>query len=303
MPATHTPMADPAEMYRTHHIHTPLPSLDAVDDDAIDAFRRDGFIAVANAFDPAEVQGYRDAITAAVEADDDGKVARRVVHYEAGTDRPTMAALPMPERELAVRKLFTFKDDLPDLVAAAYHPALRDTCERLLGEPVRLVQEMALLKPPGGGAEKPWHQDTAYFRLNNPEAVIGTWTALDDADPENGCMHVVPGSHRAGPKPHYHDRDCQLPDDTIEMDQIVAVPLKPGGAMFFSGLLHHGTPPNRSSRRRRALQFHYLGESGMMTEDPAILTSLFHDRRGYAGCQGWDDIRLAQRPIHLRADF
>jgi phytanoyl-CoA hydroxylase len=180
---------------------------------------------------------------------------------------------------------------------------LKGIAEKLQGESVKLFQEMGLLKPPGGGVEKPWHQDTAYFRLSTPLAVIGTWTALDPVDADNGCMHVVPGSHLGGPKPHYHDRDCQLPDNTIPRDEVMAVPLRPGGAMFFSGLIHHGTPPNLSDRRRRALQFHYLAESGMRTEDPAVLTSLFKDKSGFAGCQGWADKGLKQRPIHLRADF
>ncbi len=70
-------------------------------------------------------------------------------------------------------------------------------------------------------------------------------------------MHVIPGSHRGGPRPHYHDRDCQLPDEAVDVARDVMVPLKPGGVMLFSGLLHHATPPNRSPARRRALQFHY----------------------------------------------
>ena len=44
-------------------------------------------------------------------------------------------------------------------------------------------------------------------------------------------------------------------------------------------------------------------DHAVRTEDPAILTSLFQDRSGFAGCQGWADIGLAKRPIHLRADF
>jgi phytanoyl-CoA hydroxylase len=61
------------------------------------------------------------------------------------------------------------------------------------------------------------------------ELILGTWTALDEATPENGCMHVIPGSHTLGPKPHYHERDCQLPDDVVESQRSIMVPLKPGG--------------------------------------------------------------------------
>jgi len=50
-------------------------------------------------------------------------------------------------------------------------------------------------------------------------------------------------------------RDHQICDTDVATDRIVAVPLEPGGLLVFHGLLHHGTPPNASPRRRRALQF------------------------------------------------
>ena len=109
------------------------------------------------------------------------------------------------------------------------------------------------MKPPFHGAEKPWHQDTAYFDYTPLGGVIGVWIALDEATVENGCMQVIPGSHLDGPAKHYHVRDCQLEDGGVRVDRAVVVPLKPGGALFFSGLIHHGTPPNTSGDRRRAL--------------------------------------------------
>jgi phytanoyl-CoA hydroxylase len=149
-----------------------------------------------------------------------------------------------------------------------------------------MIQDMALLKPPHVGREKPWHQDTAYFAMEPLELILGTWTALDAATPANGCMHVVPASHKLGPKPHYHERDCQLPDDVVETQQSIMVPLQPGGVLFFSGLLHHGTPPNRSATRRRALQFHY---ASVHCQKVAISQHAqhFHDAGGYAACAGW----------------
>src|SRR5439155_10060136 len=119
----------------------------------------------------------------------------------------------------------------------------------------------ALLKPPLVGSEKPWHQDMAYFGWSPPEKVLGVWIALDPAMRENGCMQVIPGSNRAGPVPHVHARDCQIADERAEPERSLIVPLAPGGALFFTSLVHHGTPPNESPLRRRALQFHYAGSS------------------------------------------
>ena len=125
-----------------------------------------------------------------------------------------------------------------------------------------MSQDMALIKPPLVGSEKPWHQDQAYFNIPQGQTVVGVWIALDEAVPENGCMYIIPGSHTEGPVIHFKRRDWQICDTTVAMTAI-AVPLKPGGALLFHCLLHHGTPPSRStdvgersssttSRRKRA---------------------------------------------------
>ena len=167
------------------------------------------------------------------------------------------------------------------------------------GDEIAMIQDMALLKPPHVGREKPWHQDTAYFAMEPLELILGTWTAVDEATVENGCMHVIPGSHHGGPKAHYHDRDCQLPDEIVDVRRSLTVPLKPGGTLFFSGLLHHGTPPNRSAARRRALQFHFASTRCRKVELDQHAEH-FHDAKGYAACAGWGT-EQAPRPIADRA--
>lgn len=165
------------------------------------------------------------------------------------------------ERELAARKVYEYVDHEPRLRDIAYHPDILAAMGKLFGEKAKVVQDQAILKPPTGGAEKPWHQDMAYGNLAYDKSVIGIWIALDPAELDNGCMHVIPYSHRDGAVPHYAVRDWQLCDVTVRVEQDVAVPLKPGGALIFSGLLHHGTPPNFSDKRRRSLQIHYAPES------------------------------------------
>jgi phytanoyl-CoA hydroxylase len=142
--------------------------------------------------------------------------------------------------------------------------------QKLLGgAEAEMFQDMALIKPPRLGREKPWHQDKAYFKyaLNTP--VVGTWIALDEATVENGCMQIMPGLHKEGPILHFQKRDWQICDNSMLGRQSVAVPLKPGGVLFFDGMMPHGTPHNSSPNRRRALQFHYapLGSSKVEEEE------------------------------------
>jgi ectoine hydroxylase-related dioxygenase (phytanoyl-CoA dioxygenase family) len=123
---------------------------------------------------------------------------------------------------------------------------------------------MALLKPAGGGREKPWHQDHAYFEIEPLDSIIGCWIAFDAATVENGCMQVVPGSHREGLLPHWkpesgaYQWEWQISPEQVEEDRVVAVPMPPGACLFFSSTLKHGTPPNLSPERRRALQIHFI---------------------------------------------
>ena len=150
-----------------------------------------------------------------------------------------------------------------------------------------MIQDMALLKPPFRGSEKPWHQDAAYFDWTPLGGVVGTWIALDEATIDNGCMQIIPGSHLQGPAPHFHVRDCQIADQRVQVGQAVTIPLRPGGILFFSGSLHHGTPPNMTAARRRALQFHYAAaECQHMTIDQH--GELFSEGGMYAGCRDWD---------------
>jgi phytanoyl-CoA hydroxylase len=142
----------------------------------------------------------------------------------------------------------------------SYHPKLLAAVARLLNTAATatpiLFQDQALLKPPRLGREKPWHQDKAYFNLDKHEPVVGVWVALDEATPENGCMHLMPELGRE-PIVHFQRRDWQVCDTLVQGKPCIAAPLKPGGLLFFDGLLVHGTPHNNSSQRRRALQFHY----------------------------------------------
>ena len=96
-------------------------------------------------------------------------------------------------------------------------------------------------------------------------------------------MHVLPGTHREGARPHFHVRDCQLADESVEVERDVLVPLAPGGALFFSPLLHHGTPPNTSPNRRWALQYHYRAASAVPVTRQEH-ARLFFDGDLYAGC-------------------
>jgi phytanoyl-CoA hydroxylase len=178
------------------------------------------------------------------------------IHFEAGIDP---LSLPPEEAELKYRKLHAYHQEHPAFGALTEHPRIKGFLEGLIGQEMVLKGEMALSKPPQIGSEKPWHQDNAYFNWL-PLHLVGTaWIALDDATIENGCMFVLPGGHNLGALKHHHTIDCEILPDRFDRSKAIPVELKAGGALYFSAMLPHQTPPNRTSTRRRALQFQYRG--------------------------------------------
>lgn len=172
------------------------------------------------------------------------------------------AELTPEERVMAVRGIHqqVFKDERFGQLAR--NRALVDALVSLLGPDIKVLQDMALIKPPRIGSEKPAHQDAAYFEIEPLDQIVGTWWALDDATVENGCMFVWPGTHRLPVIPHTAREGTPhlvLDESMAGGSQSTALPMAAGDVLLFSSRLFHFTPPNRSEHRRRAVQIHYAG--------------------------------------------
>lgn len=254
-------------LYETAVTAPTVAGINSVTDEHLTFYRQEGYLAVEGVFSAEEVATAKAALSDLIA----GNVPTfQGIIFEAGA-AGKLDSLTGDEREDAVRRLAWFVDHEPRLKALALDDNLGTLLERLLGEAPKLIQDMALIKPPHIGREKPWHQDHAYFNLPVGTPVTGVWIALDSATLENGCMHVRPQGHRDGPIVHFQRRDWQICDTEIMGKPCVAVPLKPGGALFFDSLLPHGTPSNQSAKRRKALQFHYAGLSaGKCSEEERL---------------------------------
>lgn len=158
--------------------------------------------------------------------------------------------------ELGIRKLFRVASHNEFFRQLAFHERMVAIAQELIGPDLFLAQSMTLMKSPGVSTPKAWHQDNAYFRLEPPD-VVGFWIAGDQATVENGCMHIVPGSHRHGIVEHSGEGDAfgivNVPGD----EEVVAIPLRPGDALVFHGEIQHFTPANLTNYRRRSIQYHY----------------------------------------------
>lgn len=145
-------------------------------------------------------------------------------------------------------------------------PEVGEVLEELLGKPALGAQTMYYFKPPGAKGQG-MHQDNFYL-LSKPATCIAAWTAIDSADTDNGCLYVVPGSHRdsifcpdSGAERWMNYGDSHI--SKFPRDQKpVPVYVKRGETMFFGGNLIHGSGPNRTKDRwRRTFIGHYIDQA------------------------------------------
>jgi phytanoyl-CoA hydroxylase len=252
----------PPDLYDPAGIGTGVNGFAGVTDAHLSRFQAQGYLIVENAFSAQEVQDGLDGLFHLLS----GEVQEfNGVHYEQASAGVAVEELPPDRKQDYVRKFMWFVNHDERLHRLAHHPQLLALVQRLIGATPHLFQDMALLKPPRVGREKPWHQDHAYFQVELETKVVGCWIALDEATTENGCMVIAPGSHLQGPVVHFQRRDWQICDTDVDTGRALAVPLKPGGLLIFQSLLHHGTPPNLTTLRRRALQFHYRPQNAPLT--------------------------------------
>jgi len=242
------------ELYQPTAIAEGVEHLSDIGPEQVAFYKEKGYLVVRQAFTPQEIA---DAIDGLVDLIMGKQPDFKHVYFE-GKAKEILPSLGPEQRQDAVRKIGMFIDFDARLKAISHHPALLKAMQPLLGGDPEMFQDMALIKPPLLGREKPWHQDKAYFEYGLGTPVVGVWIALDEATIANGCMQILPGRHKEGPILHFQRRDWQICDNTILGTKSVAVPLKPGGLLFFDGMLPHGTPHNSSPKRRRALQFHYM---------------------------------------------
>lgn len=287
------PDHDPA-LYAAERIEEGVPVEAAMA--ALDRFRDDGFLMVRGLLTEAEVAAARAELEAmalgdapdcwgiwyegalrehitldpALDREIDGKVGG--VGFAPGQESDRLPDVEPTLRARYVRKFMGFVRRQEALGRLARQPALLGLVERLLGAEPLLFQDMALVKP-ARGREKPWHQDHAYFNLAIDTPIVGVWIPMGEVTPENGCMHMLAGGHKRGPRLHFKRRDWQICDTDIETTGRVAVPMLPGDVLLFDGKIPHGTPINKTDSFRWAVQYHYRPATAEAVDDEARLAA------------------------------
>ena len=150
----------------------------------------------------------------------------------------------------------------PTFYHLVFHPRILDVVERLIGPNIQLQQSRLILKPRTPQAWFDWHQDYPAFPHTNFDLLIVT-VYLDDSSPDNGCLTVIPGSHRLGPLPHRFTFEgaprTQVADKRVVADRSHwrRTPVPAGGIEVHHGNLLHSSEANLTNRPRSTLQLWY----------------------------------------------
>ena len=196
-------------------------------------------------------------------------------------DYPCEAIPPMPEtaREMEVldRIMCVGEPHVFSPLVRRYieHPTICEILRVIVGAHipfweggVKCMQSMMLGKVPGHTGN-PWHQDEHPIPTRD-RSLVGAWITLDDATIENGCLWVLPNSHRSGviydrfPHNKRHEFDsCHEAAGFDDTDEI-PIEMSAGSVLFFNGYLLHRSKKNRSDTFRRILVSHYCSTTSWL---------------------------------------
>lgn len=232
------------------------------------AWEGDGFFLRERVFLPDEVADLRAAaervVAIAMRA-----ASRPDADYTVDGNRYLEAAgatiqLEHREGSATVRVIEPFHHLDPRFDAVLDDPRIAEPMRELVGsEHIALFTDKLNLKRPREGSGFGFHQDSPYwaFHCTHLDRLPNVMVLLDDASPENGCLRVVPGSHRRGLLPGREGEGTLGPlftsPRTFDEGSAVAAAGPAGSMLFFSPHLVHGSMPNASDLPRRVFVLTY----------------------------------------------
>ncbi len=239
-----------------------VPLHEQVDEEFVASYVRDGFAVLRDALSPAEVEAVNAEALALCrrhrsdEADGPQEIDGREESDEDVLRR--VLCLHHPQKASSVIR------------STIAHRRLVPALTGVIGPNVKSMQTMLFVKSEGRPGQA-WHQDE-HFIPTRDRSLTAAWIALDDATVENGCLWVLPGSHR--PAVIYPDRliddprfDCTAEAFGFPYADADAVPVEipAGAALLFDGYLLHRSLANSGRRGyRRALVHHYMSAESLL---------------------------------------
>ncbi len=232
-------------------------------------FYRDGYLRLGKVLEAEQVEGLRAELDRVIKQEQEREdYSDLPPEFAFGHDRKGQSKETRSVR--AIHQFVNMWKVSPLYEQVLRNPLITGAISELMDDtPLRIWHDQIISKPPGDNAHFQCHHDFYFWPLDHP-TMITCWLALDDATPENGCMHVIPGSHR---DPRFQPTDCELREEyhlapvpmgegepaslyqevrTWGVENSKPVRLKAGECMFHHCLNYHLTPHNITENQRRA---------------------------------------------------
>uniref|UniRef100_M3XPE6 Phytanoyl-CoA dioxygenase, peroxisomal n=1 Tax=Mustela putorius furo TaxID=9669 RepID=M3XPE6_MUSPF len=224
-------------------------------------YEENGFLVIRNLVSDADIERFRNEFERICkgEVKPQGMMIMRDV---------SIAKSEFTPGEKMISKIQDFQED-EELFRYCTLPEILKYVECFTGPDIMALHTMLINKPPDTGkktSRHPLHQDLHYFPIRPSNNIVGAWTAMEHIDRNNGCLCVLPGSHKGDLKPHAYpeweggvnimfygiqDYDKNCPRVHLVMEK--------GDTVFFHPLLIHGSGWNRTQGYRKAISCHFAG--------------------------------------------
>lgn len=221
-------------------------------DAQVDKFKSDGFIRGGRVVDDDHLEQLRSELARVIR--DNGKAdirqPVRLTNLSGDDAAPVWQICNIYEASDAFCRLI----DLPIIT--------EEVAQLTAAEELRVWHDQIQYKPAEKGGVNMWHQDGPLWRILEPKSQVSAWIALDDVDEANGCMSMVPGSHRWGNQIEYllklksfeslaHDHQGRPVEPQL-------CPVAKGCVQYHDAFTWHASHANNSARHRRAIAIHYM---------------------------------------------
>ena len=236
--------------------------IDRLSDAQWQQYEQQGYVMLGRLLDDEQVAAMQRRIDAIMLGEADVDYDRMVMQLEgeAGEyDQAGDQSRGFKKPTLYYRVVYGLEYD-PLFLAYLQRAVFRHICERVYGPiDISTYRAFVMNKPAHGGSNLQWHQDRWNFL--KPDPLITVWTALDAATAANGCVQIIPGSHRWGvinPDNPAGFLTTQQMAEHCEQAEQVHVELAAGDVALLHNWLLHRSGANESDQPRRGLSVCYM---------------------------------------------
>nr|XP_002717654.2 phytanoyl-CoA dioxygenase, peroxisomal isoform X11 [Oryctolagus cuniculus] len=263
-------------------------------------YEENGYLVIKNLVSDADIQRFRSEFE---------RICRKEVRPPGLMVMKDVAIVKSEHNlsEKSVTKVQDFQED-EELFRYCTLPEILKYVECFTGPNIMAMHTMLINKPPDVGkktSRHPLHQDLYYFPFRPSNLIVCAWTAMEHIDRNNGCLVVLPGTHKGPLKPHdypqweggvnimYHGIQ-----DYEKNNARVHLVMEKGDTVFFHPLLIHGSGRNRTQGFRKAISCHYasadchyIDVEGTIQENIGKEASRMADKfQGYEGTVDLKDV-------------